>query len=122
MIFIYFKLNELFITEKTAKTILAKRVFVLFAAKGCLKYLRSQGFQTFDGIIDESYDRESNTIKRFEMAFKQVEFLAQSSYNNLLDQIQPILEHNHNRLFEYHQEIKAQMKNMVYNKLKEITC
>lgn len=71
------------------------------------------GFKTFDGIVDESYDRESDTVKRFETAFKQVEFLAQGSYNSLSNQAQPILQHNHNRLFEYQQEIKAQMKNMV---------
>jgi hypothetical protein len=34
------------------------------------------GFKTFDGIIDESYDLEPNTIKRFEMAFEQMEWLA----------------------------------------------
>ena len=111
-----------FLTEKTTKALFAKRIFVIFSCQGFLQQLRSLGFKTFDSIIDESYDREPNTIKRFEMAFKQVEFLAQSSYNSLLDQIQTISEHNHNRLFEYQQEIKAQMKNMVYNKLKEITC
>jgi len=111
-----------FLTEKTTKALFAKRIFVIFSCQDFLQQLRSLGFKTFNSIIDESYDRESNTIKRFEMAFKQVEFLAQSSYNSLSDQIQPILEHNHNRLFEYQQEIKTQMKNMVYNKLKEITC
>ena len=111
-----------FLTEKTTKALFAKRIFVIFSCQGFLQQLRSLGFKTFDSIIDESYDREPNTIKRFELAFKQVEFLAQSSYNSLLDQVQSISEHNHNRLFEYQQEIKAQMKNMVYNKLKEIIC
>ena len=111
-----------FLTEKTAKALFAKRIFVMFSCQNFLQQMHSLGFKTFSSIIDESYDSEPDTIKRFEMAFKQVEFLAQSSYNSLLDQIQPILEHNHNRLFEYQQEIKQQMKNMVYNKLKEITC
>ena len=90
--------DELFITEKTAKTILAKRVFVLFAAKGCLEYLRSQGFQTFDGIIDESYDSEPNDRRRFDMAWEQVKLLNTLDPIEVYQRADAILEHNYNLL------------------------
>lgn len=111
-----------FLTEKTSKALFAQRIFVMFSCRGFLQQLHSLGFKTFGSIIDESYDLENNSARRFELAFKQVEFLAQSSYNDIMARAQPILEHNHNRLFAYRQEIKEQMKNMVYNKLKEIIC
>jgi hypothetical protein len=93
-----YNLDHVFITEKTGKTILAKRVFVLFAPQGCLKFLRSQGFQTFDGIIDESYDSEPNNLKRFDQAWQQVRLLSTLDPREVYDRAHSILEHNYNLL------------------------
>ena len=89
---------ELFITEKIGKRLMAKRVFVLFAAQGCLKYLRSQGFQTFDGIIDESYDSEPDDRRRFDMAWEQVKLLSTLDPVEVYQRADSILEHNYNLL------------------------
>ena len=89
---------ELFITEKIGKRLMAKRVFVLFAAKGCLEYLRSQGFQTFDGIIDESYDSEPDDRRRFDMAWEQVKLLSTLDPVEVYQRADAILEHNYNLL------------------------
>ena len=80
------------------------------------------GFKTFDGIIDESYDNEPNTIKRFEMAFEQMEWLARQDYQDIKLRTDAIVEYNYNRLFSLRQEVAEQMQQMVYNKIKEITC
>lgn len=112
--------NVFFLTEKTTKPLFAKRLFVVFSSCGFLQHLHTMGFKTFDDVIDESYDKEPNTVKRFEMAFSQLEYLSKLSYTDVLDKITPVLEHNYNRLFEYRQEIKHQMQEMVYNKLEEI--
>lgn len=90
--------TQVFITEKTAKPIIAKRVFVLFAAQGCLEYLRSQGFQTFDGIIDESYDSEPDDRRRFDMAWEQVKLLSTLDPVEVYQRADAILEHNYNLL------------------------
>jgi hypothetical protein len=90
--------DNVFITEKTGKALVAKRVFVLFAAPGCLKYLRSQGFRTFDGIIDESYDSEPDNCKRFDMAWQQVRLLSTLDPVLVYQQAHEILEHNFNLL------------------------
>jgi hypothetical protein len=83
-----------FFTEKTAKPIVAQRLFVMFAAKNYLKNLRKLGFQTFDGIIDESYDQIDDDTERWARAWQQVEFLCSCEAQLVLKEIQPILQHN----------------------------
>lgn len=112
-----------FFSEKPAKVLYGKRMFVVFSCYGYLKQMREiLGFKTFDGIIDESYDQETDNIKRFEMAFEQMEWLAKQDYQKISKQAQPIIEYNYHRLFSLRQEISEQMQQMVYNKIKEITC
>lgn len=84
-----------FISEKTAKPLFAKRLFVMFAAPYHLKRLREWGFQTFDTIIDESYDLELNNQLRYKKAFDQVLLLSQADPIAIYEKITPILEHNH---------------------------
>ena len=112
-----------FFSEKPAKVLYGKRIFVVFSCQHYLKQMRELlGFKTFDGIIDESYDNEPNTIKRFEMAFEQMEWLARQNYQDIKLQTDAIVEYNYNRLFSLRQEVAEQMQQMVYNKIKEITC
>ena len=54
------------LTEKTFKAIALQMPFVMVAPAGSLAYLREYGFQTFAGILDESYDEETNDIRRLE--------------------------------------------------------
>jgi hypothetical protein len=84
-----------FITEKTAKPLFAKRLFVIFSAPNHLKRLRELGFQTFDSIIDESYDLEFNHRKRYEMALEQVLLLTKLDPVIVYEKINSVLEHNH---------------------------
>jgi len=88
--------ETVFITEKIGKRLMTKRIFVLFAGQGCLKYLRSQGFQTFDGIIDESYDSEPDHRRRFDMAWEQVKLLNTLDPVEVYQRADSILEHNYN--------------------------
>lgn len=84
-----------FYSEKTAKAMIARRLFVAFSGYKFLHNLRSLGFQTFDGIIDESYDLEPDFDRRMSRAFDQVRYLCQQPQEIILDQIKPIVEHNH---------------------------
>ena len=83
-----------FFTEKTAKPIIARRLFVAFAGQYHLRNLRRLGFETFDGIINESYDSEPDDILRWQQAWAQVEWLKQQPQAEILAQIQPRAEHN----------------------------
>jgi len=84
-----------FFSEKTAKPILAKRLFIEFSGYRFLYNLRKIGFSTFGDIIDESYDLEINDYKRYKMAFDQVRRLCEMDQEAVYEMIRPIVEHNH---------------------------
>lgn len=87
-----------FITEKTAKVLFAKRLFVMFAAQWHLQKLRNLGFETFNGIIDETYDKIDNEFHRYEQAWEQITFLLDNDPTTILNKAQPIVDHNKNHL------------------------
>lgn len=89
-----------FFSEKTVKPILAKRLFVAFSGYRFLHHLRGLGFQTFDGIIDESYDNISDGTARWQAAFEQIKILCQSDPNDIQRRAMPILEHNFKIMIE----------------------
>jgi hypothetical protein len=108
-----------FITEKTTKLLLAKRLFVMFGPMHTLKFLKSLGFQTFESVIDESYDDCDNALERFKRAFDQVEYLASLSPACVLEMTKDIREHNHNHLYTYRKQIKNKMHQMILDKIPE---
>jgi hypothetical protein len=83
-----------FFSEKTAKPMIARRLFVAFTGYKFLHNLRDQGFLTFCDVIDESYDLEKNDRKRYSMAFEQVKKLCDMDQQYVYDTISPVLEHN----------------------------
>lgn len=85
-----------FVTEKTAKPMLAKRVFVVFGCCGYLETLRSFGFQTFENIIDESFDQIKNPEQRWAAAFEQVVRLSKMDPTEVYKKAESALEHNRN--------------------------
>ena len=89
-----------FYTEKIVKPILAERLFIVFSGQYYLRNLRSLGFKTFDGIIDETYDTIEDSTTRFEQAFKQMEYLTTLPQADVLAQIREIVEHNKRIMFE----------------------
>lgn len=48
---------EHFVSEKTAKCLVFGHPFVILGSQNFLDKLRSWGYQTFDGVIDQSYDK-----------------------------------------------------------------
>ena len=89
--------KRLHITEKTFKAIALEMPFVLVAPAGSLEYMRSYGFRTFDGIIDESYDLETDDIKRIEKVtqlLKDLDNLTVAERQAIHRACLPIVEHN----------------------------
>jgi len=58
--------ERLFVTEKTFKPIELSHPFVIYGNRGTLDYLHSLGFETFDHVIDESYDLADNVKTRLQ--------------------------------------------------------
>lgn len=95
-------------TEKVAKPMLAQRIFVAFCGQWYLRNLRSLGFQTFDSIIDESYDSEPDITIRYQKAWAQVEYLCRIDSAQARTQVQHILDHNQQHFLktDWHHNIK----------------
>jgi len=104
--------------EKMGKCFQARRLFVVFAIQGFLQRYRDWGFETFDDVIDESYDLESDDIIRWSRAFEQVQWLCDQDLPRLLAKLRPRLDHNHHRLYEFEQEKRQELQNFVANHLK----
>jgi len=84
-----------FFSEKTAKPMIYKRLFIVFSGYKFLHNLRALGFKTFDGIIDESYDLIQDDTARYSAAFEQVRWLCTQDQQAIYNQIYDILEHNY---------------------------
>jgi hypothetical protein len=56
--------QQRFISEKIFKPMAFRHAFVVHGTPGTIRYLHELGFETFDHIIDESYDNEANYFLR----------------------------------------------------------
>lgn len=112
-----FKNHVHMLSEKTAKAFLAQRLFVMFAGAGMLKFIRDQGFKTFHGIIDESYDNIEDDNQRWSAAFEQVNKLCAMDQAEVLNRIRPICEHN----FQHaRSDLEFVPKAIVYGQIKNL--
>jgi hypothetical protein len=92
--------NYSFFTEKIVKPILARRLFLVVSGQYYLRNLRSLGFKTFDGIIDETYDTIADFDQRGQMITEQMIYLFSQDQQIILDEIKPIVEHNYMLMIE----------------------
>jgi hypothetical protein len=94
--------QRLHITEKTFKAIALEMPFVLVAPAHSLEYMRRYGFKTFSSVFDESYDQETDDVKRIERVVKLLKDLDSLSVKERW-QIHlaclSIVEHNYNHFY-----------------------
>ncbi len=86
------------ITEKIIKPIATMTPFLILSTMGYLDFLRSIGFKTFDGIIDESYDLEHRVEDRSRMILNELENILHKGPKTVYKECLPILEHNFHHL------------------------
>jgi len=84
----------IFVTEKTYHAILAQKPFVCLAAPRFHKFLKNQGFEMFEDIINYEFDDEPNLDKRIMMIIYELKQLKKQNYNQLYRKIKPKLEYN----------------------------
>jgi hypothetical protein len=56
-----------FISEKIFKPLAFQHAFVVHGTPGSLQYLHELGFETFDHVIDEGYDKELDHLLRLQL-------------------------------------------------------
>ena len=93
--------RRLHLTEKTFKPIALGMPFIIVGTRGSLKYLRSYGFRTFEGIWDESYDfaEDDVRIECIGNLLSSLDKLSIEAKQNLFAQAQEVIEHNWNHFY-----------------------
>ena len=82
------------LSEKSFKPIIAGQLFILIASPGAIQFLRDIGIDTFDDIIDHSYDYISDTRTRIEQALIQVNHIVHKDLSHIYEIIKPRLVKN----------------------------
>lgn len=82
------------LSEKTFKPIVAGQLFILVAAPGAIKFLRDIGIDTFDDIIDHTYDTIIDSRLRIKTATDQLDQLMKLDLADLYATIKPRLIKN----------------------------
>jgi len=95
--------RRLHLTEKTFKPICLGMPFIIVGTQGSLQYLRSYGFQTFSEFWDESYDDETDDVRRIEKISQVLQTLdtmstaqKQQMFNAMIDTV----THNYNHFYQ----------------------
>lgn len=99
-----FKNNCVFLSEKTFHPVINLQPFIVFSSNGHLKTLRDLGFKTFSPFINEEYDDESNSHKRFKMVCDEILRLSKMNMdeiNDLLFELKNICIYNRNHLLSF---------------------
>ncbi len=96
-----------FLCEKSYKPLACKHPFVMASTQGNLAYLRSQGFETFPELFDESYDHMPDWRARINRVIELVRDFDPRSLND--PRVQEKLHHNSARFFD--QQLTRQLLN-----------
>jgi len=119
-----FYYDKLHLTEKIFKPIVMKQPFMLVAASGNLAYLKSYGFKTFDGIIDESYDSIQDPDARIDAVVDQLVWYCTLSVENkqeVMRKIEAIVEYNFHHFYgEFKHIIAQELLNNTKSLFKEV--
>jgi hypothetical protein len=75
--------TPVFLTEKIYKPITGCQPFMVVGGSGILAYLKSQGFETFDNLFDETYDTEIDLDKKLDIIARNIENYVKQPYDAL---------------------------------------
>jgi len=109
--------SSFFFSEKAAKAMFAKRLFVAFSNANYYAKLHSLGYKTFGTVIDESFDSDPLDFSRFARAIEQMEYLAAQDPVQVLKKVQPVLDHNHNHLYRMIKHTRRSMTNLLHQRI-----
>jgi len=102
--------DEVFITERLWKSIIAEHPFVVHGNHLYLQKLREMGFKTFSKYFDESYDLESDNEIRIKKIVDTCIDLKKSNWKDLYLQTLDLRKHN-KELFFNKEKLGEQINN-----------
>lgn len=89
--------QRIHLTEKICRCLALGHPFILAAGPGSLAFLRSYGFKTFDGILNESYDNELDPKHRLMLIVHEIARLAampSDQYSVIIEQLRSVASYN----------------------------
>jgi hypothetical protein len=89
--------SPIFLTEKIFKPISGQQPFMVVSAAGTLKFLSSQGFETYDNIFNEQYDVETDFDKKMNIIVENITNYKKVPHDNVTLQK---IAHNFNRFYD----------------------
>lgn len=98
------------LTEKALRPIACGRPFILASTPGALDYLKSYGFKTFHGLIDETYDTVADPLDRLKCITNEMHRISNLNRDqkiSLWKELYNIAEYNKHRFFstEFHNQV-----------------
>jgi len=85
-----------FLTEKTFKPIKHGQPFIIVGCPGSLETLRKLGYRTFDNVMDNSYDLETNNTRRWQKLLTTIRDVQQQDLLAWFALCRDDIEHNQN--------------------------
>ena len=110
--------NRIHLTEKILRPIACGHPFILAAGPGSLKLLKSYGFHTFAGYINESYDDIQDAQQRLAAIVSEMQRIAslpKKQFDSLIQILRSIADLNRQRFFsqEFHQQVVKELETNV---------
>lgn len=107
------------LTEKSLRPIACGKPFILAATPGSLRYLKSYGFETFDGILDESYDNIVDPVQRLNAIVAEMQRISNMHKDQkaqMLSQLNLISQRNKQRFFSvaFQEQVMQEYKENFY--------
>jgi hypothetical protein len=109
-----------FMSEKTTKAMLAKRVFVPVGSANFIAGLHKLGFKTFSNILDESFDSVTDDVERYRKTFEQIQRLASMDPAEVQEKTAGIVEHNYQQLYALRGLTRSCMINLVCREVESV--
>ncbi len=113
-----FEYPHSFRTEKIAKPLAIAHPWIAVANTGFYRDMRNLGFQTFNGIIDESFDNIDNSQDRLERIIAVVQDLVSSDLPAFLDACESVCKYNQQHLLQMQQTVRAEFPQRFFEFIK----
>ena len=108
-----FEIPHNYCTEKIYKPILMGHPFIAVSNYKFYQHLKDRGYETFESLIDESFDNIENNEDRLTSIVNSIDKLCQQNLNDFLSKAKPICDRNR---LNYFREVGCQPLAR-YNKL-----
>lgn len=103
--------NTNFVSEKTFNAIANNQMFIIVGQADSLDLLKSLGYKTFDGIIDETYDTIGHNGDRLKALTTTITHYLSKPIETIREdyiKVQDVIKHNRDLLFSQNLEARLQ--------------